>query len=510
MQTLHEAVVAAETYSPAEERFNRRRRTAGLLAAPAVFVALLVAPLGGLAPPAHRMAAVMGLVVTLWITEALPLAVTAMLGPVLAVVLGVTTGRTALAPFADPIIFLFIGGFFLAQAMFVHGVDRRVAYAALSIPGVGTSAFRILLAYGGVCAALSMWISNTATTAMMFPIGLSIVAHLHRASPREQQASVRRFAMAMMLLTSFAASVGGMGTPVGTPPNLIGIGMLEKIVGVKIDFFTWMAFGLPLVAVLFAYLIAQFWWSSARGMRVAEGSTEMVRQELGRLGRMSAGQRNVLVAFGVTVALWVTPGVFAILGLDQTPAARAYAAAMPEGVAAMVGAFLLFVLPVEWRERRFTLTWEEAVKIDWGIVLLYGGGLALGELSFSTGLAEALGRGVTAWLPSHSTLALTMLFTGSAIVVSEAASNTASANMIVPIAIAVSQAAGVRPIEPVLGATLGASMGFMMPVSTPPNAIVYSSGYVPIGQMMRHGVLLDVVAFVAIVALVMGLGPLLL
>ncbi len=175
----------------------------------------------------------------------------------------------------------------------------------------------------------------------------------------------------------------------------------------------------------------------------------------------------------------------------------------------MIGACLLFVLPVDWRERRFTLTWDEAVKIDWGITLLYGGGLALGEMAFSTGLAQAIGEGVTSWLPSQSTFALTMLFTAAAIIVSEAASNTASANMIVPIAIAVSQAAGVRPIEPVLGATLGASMGFMMPVSTAPNAIVYSSGYVPIGQMMRQGVFLDLVAFVVIVTTVMILGPIL-
>jgi len=165
-------------------------------------------------------------------------------------------------------------------------------------------------------------------------------------------------------------------------------------------------------------------------------------------------------------------------------------------------------MPIEWRSRRFTLTWDEALRIDWGIVLLYGGGLAVGELAFSTGLAEAMGRGITAWLPSHGTVALTILFTGTAIVLSEATSNTAAANMIVPVAIAVSQAAGIRPIEPVLGATLGASMGFMMPVSTPPNAIVYSSGFIPITSMMRYGVMLDLAGFVVIIALVLGLGPL--
>jgi sodium-dependent dicarboxylate transporter 2/3/5 len=352
-----------------------------------------------------------------------------------------------------------------------------------------------------------MWISNTATTAMMFPIGLSIIAHLSRTSADKHL--VRKYALAMMLITSFGPSIGGMGTPVGTPPNLIGIGMLEKIVGQEVSFFTWMAIGVPIVVLLFFYLMAQFYFSSVRGFAVAEGSTALVHRELERLGRQTVGQRNVLIAFAITILLWVAPGLMAIVGADDSAFARAYATHMPEGVAAMIGACLLFVLPVNWHERRFTLTWDEAVKIDWGITLLYGGGLALGEMTFSTGLAQAIGEGVTGWLPSQSSFALTVLFTAAAIVVSEAASNTASANMIVPIAIAVSQAAGVRPIEPVLGATLGASMGFMMPVSTAPNAIVYSSGYVPIGQMMRHGVMLDIVAFVLIVATVTIAAPIL-
>ena len=181
-------------------------------------------------------------------------------------------------------------------------------------------------------------------------------------------------------------------------------------------------------------------------------------------------------------------------------------AAVPESVAAICGAILLFVLPIAWRARRFTLTWEEAVRIDWGIILLFGGGLAMGELAFSTGLAEAMGRGITSWLPNESELTLTILFTAVGIVMSEAASNTAAANMIVPIAIAVSQAAGIPPLEPALGATLGASMGFMMPISTPPNAIVYSSGHVPITAMMRHGIALDVAGFVVIVTLIQVLG----
>jgi sodium-dependent dicarboxylate transporter 2/3/5 len=494
--------VAVETLSPGEERFETRRRTVGLFAGPAVLIALLVAPLPLAAAP-HRLAAILAMMMTFWVTEALPLPVTAMLGPVLAVILGVAPVRAAFSSFADPVIFVFIGSFMLAHAMFVHGVDRRIAYTALSWRFVGSSAGRILIVYGAVAAVLSMWMSNTATTAMMYPIGLSIVAHLTRSGT----SGARQFAISIMLITSFAASIGGIGTPVGTPPNLIGIGMLERLIGIDISFVQWMAIGVPATVIMFAVISAQFYFVGARGVVIGAGSTQMVRDELSKLGPLSRGQRNVLLAFASTVVLWVTPGLIAVLGLDSSPMARAYAQSMPESVAAMLGAFLLFVLPIDWPSRRFTLTWDEAVKIDWGIVLLFGGGLAMGELAFSTGLAEAMGKGITSWLPSQTTVALTMLFTGTAIVLSEATSNTAAANMIVPIAIAVAQAAGISPFEPALGAILGASMGFMMPVSTPPNAIIYSSGHVPLTAMMRYGVLLDIAGFFVIVGLVLILGP---
>jgi solute carrier family 13 (sodium-dependent dicarboxylate transporter), member 2/3/5 len=503
MRSLHEPGGAVEAYSPAEELFNRRRRTAGLALAPFVLGALLIAPLP-VPQSAHSLAAILAMMVVLWVTEALPLAVTALIGPVLAIILGVVPARTAFAPFADPIIFLFIGSFMLAEAMFVHGLDRRIAFGALSSRAVGGSPARILIVYGAVGAGLSMWISNTATTAMMFPIGLSIVAHLTKG--REGERGSRDFAIAMMLMTAFGASVGGIGTPIGTPPNLIGIGMLSRIAGVEISFFEWMLFGVPIVVLLFAFLVGYFYFQSLRGLTLDTNRADRIHDELRRLGPLSVAQRNVLAAFAVTVTLWLLPGVLAIAGAGNTSFARGLSAAVPESVAAMVGAILLFLVPVSWRARRFTLSWDEAVRIDWGIVLLFGGGLAMGELAFSTGLAESLGTGLASWLPARTPLALTVLFTAIAIVMSEAASNTASANMIVPIAIAVSQAAGISPLQPALGATLGASMGFMMPISTPPNAIVYSSGYVPITAMMRHGIALDVAGFVVIVVLVGGLG----
>ena len=305
MRKAHEAASSVEVYSPAEELFNRRRRTAGLFLGPALLIALLAAPLP-IPAPAHRLAAILAMMVVLWITEALPLAVTALIGPVLAVALRVAPARTAFAPFADPIIFLFIGSFMLAEAMFVHGLDRRIAYSALSSRLVGSSLLRILIVYGAVTAGISMWISNTATTAMMFPIGLSIVAHLTEG--RESERASREFAIAMMLIAAFGASIGGIGTPIGTPPNLIGIGMLNRIAGVKISFFQWMLLGVPIVVLLFGFLIAFFYFRSLRGLKLDMSRTSRIRDELDRLGPASVGQRNVLLAFGVTVVLWLLPG----------------------------------------------------------------------------------------------------------------------------------------------------------------------------------------------------------
>jgi sodium-dependent dicarboxylate transporter 2/3/5 len=307
-------------------------------------------------------------------------------------------------------------------------------------------------------------------------------------------------------MATFGASIGGMGTPIGTPPNLIGKGMLERIAHEHISFFQWMMLGLPLTTLLFVFLVAYFRLRLMRGLTVDLARAAHIKDELRKLGPISAGQRNTLIAFGVTVSLWLLPGFVAIAGFDNSGFAKAYEAAVPESVAAMIGAVLLFVLPVNWRARRFTLSWEQAVQIDWGIILLFGGGLTMGALAFSTGLAESMGRGITGLLPVRSAFTLTVLFTAAAIAISETASNTASANMIVPVAIAVAQAAGVDPLQPALGATFGASMGFMMPVSTPGNAIVYSSGYVPITAMMRHGIALDVAGFILIVVVVSGLG----
>jgi solute carrier family 13 (sodium-dependent dicarboxylate transporter), member 2/3/5 len=506
-----------ERFSDVEVRVERARRTAGFVLAPLVFVALLMAPLG-LAGPTHRLAAIIAGIVVLWVCESLPLAITAILGPILAVVLQVAPARQVFAAFADPVVFVFIGGFMLAEAMFVHRLDRRIAFTALASRFVGSSAVRALVVYGAVATFISAWISNVATTAMMYPIGLAMAAHVvgsgdgddtagAGATPQPRSSVARRFALGMMLITSFGASVGGLATPVGTPPNLIGMGLIERVGGRKITFLEWTAIGLPAAVILFAVVATLFVWTCGRGVQLSTGGRAVVAAELHRLGRLTRGERNVLIAFGVTVLLWIAPGLFAAVGQSESAFARGLQASVPESVAAMLGATLLFVLPVQWTKRQFTLTWDQAARIEWGIVLLYGGGLALGDLAFTTGLARAIGEGLTSWTPAPTTFGLTVLFTAVAIVLSETTSNTASANMIVPVAIAVATAAGVDPLAPALAATLGASMGFMMPISTPPNAIVYGSGHVPLTAMMRFGVVLDLAGFVVIVALVTWLVP---
>jgi solute carrier family 13 (sodium-dependent dicarboxylate transporter), member 2/3/5 len=518
---------AVERLSAVEERVERARRTAGFILAPAIFVALLAAPLP-VPLPAHRLAAILAAVVTLWVCESLPLAVTAILGPILAVVLQVAPVKQVFASFADPVVFVFIGGFMLAEAMFVHRLDRRIAFAALASRFVGSSAARALVVYGAVTTFISAWISNVATTAMMYPIGLAMAAHVvgtdersagdAAAGPGGGSPAARKFALGMMLITSFGASVGGLATPVGTPPNLIGMGLIERVGGRRITFLEWVAIGLPAAIILFAVVAAMFVWACGRGLRLSGGGRAVVAAELAKLGPLTRGERNVLIAFGITVLLWVGPGLLSVLSpanAQGSPVAevlvaltRGAQASMPESVAAMLGATLLFLLPVNWTKRQFTLTWDQAARIEWGIVLLYGGGLALGDLAFQTGLAKAMGEGLTSWTPVPTTFSLTVLFTAVALILSETTSNTASANMIVPVAIAVSRAAGVDPLAPALAATLGASMGFMMPISTPPNAIVYGSGLVPLTAMMRFGVLLDVAGFVVIVTLVTWLVPL--
>jgi solute carrier family 13 (sodium-dependent dicarboxylate transporter), member 2/3/5 len=497
-----------ESFIPASElerRFDVVRRRLGFVLTPVLFLAVLAWPFESLSAEAHRLAAIMAAVIVLWVTEALPMPVTALLGAAACVVLGVAKADKVFAPFADKLIFLFIGSFIMARAIFLHRLDRRVAFRVMSLKWVGGRPGRILFAFGGTTAFLSAWISNTATTAMMMAIGLSIVNFLFDDKHGGGRVD-RRYATGMMLITSFAASVGGLATPIGTPPNIIGLGHINKQLGVEISFFEWMSIGAPIVIVLYLFMFAYMNWFCPAGVKEISGSHEMLEREWAALGPWRTAEKSALAAFLFTVTLWIFPGIIALAWGDQSGLYKTLQARLPEGAVALLGAGLLFVLPGDNGEK--AMNWQEAVKIDWGVILLYGGGFALGELSGSTGLAEAVGLGLTSWLPLSGGFGLTVAATIVGVLASEATSNTASANIVIPVVIPLAQAAGVDPLEPAIAATFGVSLGFMLPVSTPCNAIVYGSGHIPLTRMIRYGALLDVVGVVVVVVLVHFLMPL--
>jgi sodium-dependent dicarboxylate transporter 2/3/5 len=338
---------------------------------------------------------------------------------------------------------------------------------------------------------------------MMYPIAVALLSGMAQRQSERAGREVRfielKFGTGLMLVTAFAASVGGLGTPVGTPPNLIGIGLIEQNLKIKISFFQWTCFGVPLAVLLVLFLAFYLNRACPAEPGLLANNAEWLQRERAALGPLRSGERNVMLAFGLTVCLWLLPGILTIGLGEEHAAAKWLNQHCPESLAALVGGLLLFFLPVEIGRGEFTLSWEEAKRIDWGTILLFGGGLALGELMFSTGLARWLGEGLAGAIQAHSTLGLVMLFTAVAILLSETTSNTAAATMVVPVAMAVAQGAGVDPLPPALAACLGASMGFMLPVSTPPNAIVYGSGCVPLPKMIRYGALLDLVGFLVIV-----------
>jgi sodium-dependent dicarboxylate transporter 2/3/5 len=313
-----------------------------------------------------------------------------------------------------------------------------------------------------------------------------------------------------MLMASFASSVGGLATPVGTPPNLVGLGFLRSQLGFEIPFFNWMALGFPIAVVLIAFLVLYLSKACPAEPGLMSGNAAWIRAERAKLGAWSRGEINTLMAFVVTVSLWIVPGLVAVITGTNSKAYVWLNAHFPEAIVAVLGASLLFFLPTKLSNLEFTLSWREARRIDWGTLLLFGGGLALGELMFSTGLARWIGEGLAAAMHAKSVFGLVILFTAIAILVSETTSNLASANMVIPVAIAVAEAAGVNPVQPALAACFGASMGFMLPVSTPPNAIVYGSGCIPLWKMVRHGVVLDVVGFAIIVPVMTWVAPLVL
>ena len=357
-----------EVLSPAEEKFERWRKGIGLFLGPVAFVVLYLFPPGEASVEVQKLTAVLAFVLIFWLTEAVPLAVTALLGAVLNVIVGVAPAKVVFAPFAHPLVFLFIGSFVIAEAITLHRLDKRFAYAIFSIGFLQKSPLRLLFAIGAIAAVASMWISNTASTAMLLPIALGVLAAMKEIHSRSSSGefNFRRFFTAMMLMVAYGASVGGISTPIGTPPNLIGIGMIHQLTGLRITFFEWMSFALPITSVMFVCLFIVLGASRSFGRVSLEGIGEYVREARRGLGGWSRGEINTAIAFGTAVFFWILPSLTGLVAGKEAEITRLLSSRLNEGVVAVAAASLLFILPVSFKDRAFTMSWERAAGIDWG------------------------------------------------------------------------------------------------------------------------------------------------
>lgn len=465
----------------------------GLVAGLVVFGALLaLPPPEGLSDAGWRVAAAAALMATWWMTEAIPIAATSLAPLVLFPLLGIAGVSDTAVPYANPIIFLFLGGFILAKGMERWGLHRRLALTVVS--RVGTRPRRIVLGFMLAAAVLSMGISNTATAVMMLPIALS-VAELAQRDGVGGSHEDGQFALVLMLAVAYACSIGGLGTLIGTPTNAFFAGFVAETYGVEVSFAGWLAVGLPLVAlglgVAYVLLVRVVF-----PVRLPEipGGAAFVRERLAALGVVSRGEWTVGVVFGVVAVLWVVRPLLAgvVPGLSDP------------GLA-MFGALVLFALPVG-QER--ALDWDTAKTLPWGVLLLFGGGLSLAAAISDTGLAVWIGEALAVFggVPSWALIGVVVLVV---VLLTELTSNTATVAAFLPVLAALALSTDTPPLLLLVPATVAASCAFMLPVATPPNAIVYGSGHLTVAQMARAGIWLNVAFVVLVTVLASVFVPLL-
>ena len=424
------------------------------------------------------------LMATWWSTEAIPIPATALLPIVLVPALGLGTVGEATRPYANPIIFLFLGGFTLGLAMQRWHLHRRIAL--MTLKAVGSKPRRQIAGFMLATAFLSMWVSNTATAIMMLPIGLSVVA---MTDGKDNPEGVRRYATALLLAIAYSASIGGIATLIGTPPNALLAAYLSENQGISVGFAQWMLLGVPVTVVM---LVLAWWWLTRRDFGLGDSGDggKAIREELEALGPLGKGEKLVALVFLITASAWI----FRPLLSDSL---------MPwlsdTGIA-IVAAIAMFMIPVNTRNREFLLNWETAKGIPWDVLLLFGGGLAMAGVISSSGLAEwiAQGLGAAGTLPA---LVMIVLVVTVIIFLTEVTSNTATAAAFLPLLGALAMGEGLSPLLLAVPAAIAASCAFMMPVATPPNAIVFSSGHMQISDMIRAGFALNLIGIVVVTVL---------
>ena len=471
------------------------KKTAGMILGPTLFLlTLLFFHPAGLSAAGQAVLAATLWIAIWWILEVIPIAVTALLPIVLFPLTGALSLEETTASFGHRYIFLYIGGFMLAIAIERWGLHRRIALNIIHI--IGTNIKNIILGFMAATAFLSMWISNTATSVMMLPIGMAIITQL-KDNPRTVTNENKIFGKALMLAIAYSASIGGIATLIGTPPNLVLAGIVQDVYGIEITFLDWIVIGLPvsllLLVICWKYLTEVAFTFEQKSF---PGGKAEIEKQLVELGKISYEEKVVLVVFVATALAWISRSFLLNIFISE----------LDDTIIAIIAGVILFLLPAGKGQDRKLINWKEAVKLPWGVLLLFGGGLALAEAFKSSGLAAWLGEQMTL-LQGVSLVVLLIILVAAVNFLTEITSNLATTAMMLPILAPLAVIINVHPFTLMVGATLAASCAFMLPVATPPNAVVFGSGYLKIPDMVRAGVWMNLISIVVICIVVYFLLP---
>ncbi len=472
------------------------KQNIGLILGPIMFIIILqfFHP-EGLSETANAVLASAVWIAIWWITEALPIAVTALLPIILFPLSGGLSLKETTASYGHKYIFLFIGGFILAIAVEKWSLHKRIALNIIKL--VGTNVVHIILGFMIATAFLSMWISNTATAVMILPVGMAIVAQL-RDNPKTIENENLIFGKALMLAIAYSASIGGMATLIGTPPNLVLAGVVQESYGIEITFSQWFSFGFP-ISILFLFLSWLYLTRIAFKFKQKEfpGGKEEIKKQLDKLGKLSFEEKLVAFVFVLTAFAWISRSFL----LKQ------FIPAIDDTIIAISSAILLFLLPTKDNKKRL-LDWSDTVKLPWGILILFGGGMALALGFENSGLAIWLGEQMTS-LKTIPLLLLLLILIAAVNFLTEITSNLATTAMLLPVLVSLASAIGVHPYFLLVGATVAASCAFMLPVATPPNAVVFGSGYLKIEDMVKKGFWMNLISIGLLTLIVYYILPLL-
>ena len=467
----------------------------GLYLGPLFFISLLYLSPGNLSFEATAVIASASWMICWWITEAVSISVTALLPLIIFPLTGVMEVNDVGANYGSSIVFLFFGGFVLALGLEKVNLHRRIALTI--IKKTGTSPNKVILGFMIATAFMSMWISNTASTVVMLPIALSVINLLiDQAESSKKQ--TKNFALSVMLGIAFSANAGGIATVIGTPPNSVLIGLLENEYNIQISFVKWMMLGLPFAVLLIAiiYFVLVHFMFSTKGLKFS-ASQKVIDSEIDKLGPISPKEKQVLWVFVVVVSLWI----FRTLINSELPGLN-----LSDTVISVLGALALFAIPFNLKEGKFILEWKDTQKLSWGILILFGGGLALAKGMSSTGIVSLIttyiAEGNFSELLTASLLIILMLF------MTELMSNVALVAVLAPVVAGIALGLDVPMLYLLIPVTMASSCAFMLPMATPPNAIVFASGYVKVHEMARIGIIINCIAVILLIAIFEFILPL--